>query len=172
MKTTTRFPMLCTLTLAALMVWLAPLAAQQATPAPAAVGPMRILLPLNRTAYQTNETIDLSVVRSGSAALPAGNLTLTLVGEQGSKLVFTFPVPAVPLKDGSAVATENLHLNGWLLRPGKYAVEAAVDDALAKAEIELYSHIRKSTFRLITWGGANGKEILEAALPLILGQGR
>jgi hypothetical protein len=45
---------------------------------PAAATDVKILLPLDRGAYQTNEWIDISVVRSDAAALPAGLLTLTL----------------------------------------------------------------------------------------------
>ena len=104
--------------------------------------------------------IDLSVVRSSRNALAAGNLTLTLTGEHGSKMQFTFPVAAVAVKGTDAMASENLHVNGALLRPGKYTVEAEVDGGKAQTEIEVFSHIRKSTFRLVTWGGATGKEML------------
>lgn len=112
-----------------------------------------ILLPQVRTAFQTNETIDISVFRSADKPLAAGELVLTLNGQDGSRLSFTFPVAA-----GGPRQTEHLHVNGWLLRPGKYAVEAAVDGAKATAEIEVYSHIRQSNFRLINWGRANKRE--------------
>ena len=42
---------------------------------PAAAAEIKILLPLGRTAYQTNEWIDVSVVRSSATALPAAPLT-------------------------------------------------------------------------------------------------
>ena len=78
---------------------------------------LKLLLPLERTAYQTNEQIDLSVVRSAAEALTAGELALTATGADGSKLAFTFPVAAVAVEGGAACATEHLHLNGALLRP-------------------------------------------------------
>jgi hypothetical protein len=120
----------------------------------------QVLLPLDRTAYQTNEWIDVSVVRSSSEALPAGELHLALTGTDGSKLGFTFPVKAIAAVKGGAHVTEHLHLNGNLLRPGHYNLEASVDGARATAEIDLYTHLRKSDFRLINWGRANGKEQL------------
>ncbi|HEY8667638.1 MAG TPA: hypothetical protein VIL86_13300 [Tepidisphaeraceae bacterium] len=45
---------------------------------------LKLLLPLNGTAYQTNEAIDLSIIRSDKAALAAGDLTLTLSGRRGA----------------------------------------------------------------------------------------
>lgn len=120
---------------------------------PVAAANLAVLFPLNRVAYQTNEQIDLAIVRSDTQALAAGNLLLTLNGEDGSKLTFTFPVNAVPLAGNDARTTEHLHLNGWLLRPGNYAVNVAVDGATAQTTFELYSHIRKSTFKLVDWIG-------------------
>ena len=72
-----------------------------------------ILLPLNRTAYQTNELIDISVTRSDAQALQAGNLVLSVTGTDGSKLSFTFPVKAVSMvgndaSDHGAPAPERL----------------------------------------------------------------
>jgi hypothetical protein len=46
---------------------------------------------LGRTTYQTNEVIDLSAVRSDDRALPAGPLTLSVTGADGSKMTFVFP---------------------------------------------------------------------------------
>src|SRR5947209_16221422 len=79
-----------------------------------------ILLPLVRTVYQTNEWIDISVVRSDAKPLAAGNLVLTLNGGDGSVLTYTFPVKA------AARSTEHLHVNSALLRPGKYTVSVGV----------------------------------------------
>jgi hypothetical protein len=111
---------------------------------------LKILLPLRRTAYQTNERIDLAVVR-GAAPAP-GDLTLKLQGNDGSTLQFTFQ---------ASRPVEHLHLNGWLLRPGKYALEVACDGATAQAAIEVYSHVRRSSFRLVNWAGrAAGKQQL------------
>jgi hypothetical protein len=115
---------------------------------------VQVLLPLGRTAYQTNEWIDVSVVRISPADLPASDLQLTLTGADGSKVASTFAVPAVPVRGKEARAVEHLHVNGWLLRPGKYAVEAAADGASGKAEIEVFNHVRQSSFRLISWGRA------------------
>jgi hypothetical protein len=86
---------------------------------------VKVLLTQGRTAYQTNERIDLAVVRSAAEALPAGDLALTLAGEDGSKLAFSFAAPPVAAAAGGAKRTEHLHLSGWLLRPGKYTVEVA-----------------------------------------------
>jgi hypothetical protein len=116
---------------------------------------VKVLLPLGRTAYQTNEWIDLSVVRSSSTALAKSDLTLTLTSKDGSVIRAVFPVPAVPVKDSKARPTEHLHVNGRLLRPGRYTVEAACDGARAKVPIEVYSHLRQSSFRLINWGRAS-----------------
>jgi hypothetical protein len=121
--------------------------------APLHAADLKILLPLQRKVYQTNERIDLSVVRYAKEALPAGDLVLTLAGEDGSRLSFTFPVS----KAEGGRAVEHLHLNGRLLRPGKYKVEVAGDGATAKTDIEIYSHIRKSSFRLINWVQGKGK---------------
>ncbi|HYG73755.1 MAG TPA: hypothetical protein VEK08_01880 [Planctomycetota bacterium] len=113
-----------------------------------------LLLPLNRTAYQTNERIDLAVVRSSDKELAAGELTLTVSGDDGSKLVFTYPVKAAAVSGKDARTTEHLYLNAWLLRPGKYSLEAAVDGGVGKATIDVYNHVRKSDFKLVNWGRA------------------
>src|SRR5580658_6111795 len=57
-----------------------------------------IILPLHRVAYQSNEWIDVSVVRADAAALPASDLVLTVTGDDASKLAFTFPVKAVAVQ--------------------------------------------------------------------------
>src|SRR5271156_862121 len=85
---------------------------------------LQILKPLERVAYQTNELIDLSIFRSSEQPLPASDLLLTLSGDDGSKLAFTFPLPAVSVEGKYARRTDHLHLDGRLLRPGSYAVEA------------------------------------------------
>lgn len=110
-----------------------------------------LLFPQARTAFQTNEWIDVSVVRSvDSGTLAAGPLQLTLAGTDGSRLAFEFPVDG-----GGPRRTEHLHVHGGLLRPGKYAVEAAVDGQSAKAEIDVFGHLRRSSFKVINWGRAN-----------------
>jgi hypothetical protein len=115
---------------------------------------VKLLLPLGRTAYQTNEWIDVSVVRSGREALKKSNLKLTLTGKDASSIAATFAVGAVPVVDRQARATEHLHLNGRLLRPGRYTVEVSCDGATAKTDIDVFSHLRQSSFRLINWGRA------------------
>ncbi len=114
---------------------------------------LQLLLPLGRVAYQTNERIDVSVLRTAPAALPAAELAFTVTGEDAGKLAFTFPLIAVPVVGADARATEHLHLNGALLRPGKYTLEVAAYDTTASTTIEVYSHIRNSSFRLLSWGG-------------------
>jgi len=126
--------------------------------ATAGAAELRLLLPLARTAYQTNETISLAVVRSSAEPLAAGNLVLNVTSTNGSKLSFTFAVPAVPVAGKDARATEHLHLNAWLLRPGSYVAEAACDGATASAAFDLFRHVRKSDFRLVNWGRAKGAQ--------------
>ncbi len=125
---------------------------------PALAAPqVRLLLPLGRTAYQTNESIDLSVLVSDTQALPADLVSLTVTGDDASKLAFAFPTAGAALVGGTARATEHYHLNGWLLRPGTYSVDVTAFGATASTKFELYSHVRKSTFKLIDWGStANG----------------
>ena len=115
---------------------------------------LQVLLPLERVAYQTNEQIAISVVRSDEAALPAAELTLTVTGDNASTLVFSFPLKAVTT--APARTTEHYHINGWLLRPGKYTVEAAAHGATAAAPFEVYSHERRTSYKLINWGRAAG----------------
>lgn len=119
---------------------------------------LKLLLPLGRSAYQTNETLDLAAVRAPQGPLATGDLVLKLSGENGTRMSFTFPVGAVPVSPGEgARATEHLHINGWLLRPGNYTLEVSCDGAAATTRIEVYSHVRKSDFKLIVWGRAKGK---------------
>lgn len=125
-------------------------------PAASTPAPLQILLPLNRKAYQTNEWIDVSVVRAAPAARADAILKLSLTGPEASKLDFVF---LVDVTQQAAQVTDHLHLNGRLLRPGKYSIEAASGGTSAKTEVELYSHLRKSSFRLGDWGSrARGAE--------------
>ncbi|MBI3856813.1 MAG: hypothetical protein HY293_14085, partial [Planctomycetes bacterium] len=95
----------------------------------------------------------LAVVRSGPA-VPAGTLSLNVAGDDGSRMSFSFPV-----SKGEGRATEHLRLNGRLLRPGRYSVEVSVEGSKATKEIELYSHVRQSPFRIIDWSSrAKGAE--------------
>lgn len=116
-------------------------------------GAVALQFPLGRIAYQTNETIEISVLRSGSA-LGAGTLNLTATADDGGRFNVAFP-----LARAEGRATEHLRLNGRLMRPGRYALEASVGDAKARADIELYSHVRQSPFRTIDWSSrAKGAE--------------
>ena len=120
---------------------------------------LKILFPLERIAYQTNEQIDISVVRTDTQVLPAGDLLLIITGDNGSKLSFTFPLNTAPLTGAVASTTEHYHLNGWLLRPGNYTVEISADGTNAKASFEIYTHLRRSSYRLIDFiSQANGKK--------------
>jgi hypothetical protein len=118
---------------------------------PVSAAEVKITLPLSRTAYQTNERIEVSVQR-GDKSPKAGDLILKLQGDDGSRLSFTFPVQA-------GWAVEHLYLNGRLLRPGKYTIEVSCDGGTASQPIEVYSHVRKSSFRLVNWGRANTKAL-------------
>lgn len=126
----------------------------------ASAAKLQVLLPLNRTAYQTNEQIDISVVRSDVQALPAGLLSLTVTGDDASKMTFSFPVKAVLMAGADARNTEKLRLNGWLMRPGAYTVDVACDGATAQTKIEIFSHIRKSDYKTIHWGGITNKSMI------------
>ncbi len=139
----------CLTLLAALAGWLAG--------ADCARADLQILLPLARKAYQTNEVIDLAVVRSGAAALPAGDLHLTVAGQSGSRAVFEFPLGTAAMVGPDARDTVHLHLNGWLLRPDKYGLEVAADGQTATAEIDVRSHQRQTSFKLIQWGSRAAK---------------
>jgi hypothetical protein len=124
---------------------------------------LKLLLPLKRKTYQTNERIDLAVVRRGPAALPATRLKLHVAGADGSRMDFTFPLAAAAVTGKEARQTEHLHLNGRLLRPGNYTVEVSAGGATDRAEIEVHSHVRKTPFKLIDWASqAKGSE--QAAL--------
>jgi hypothetical protein len=119
---------------------------------------LEIHQPLARTAYQTNEWISFAVVRSDTAALPATELALSLTGADGTRMTFSFALPAVAADGADARRTEHLHLNGWLLRPGHYTVEITAHGAKAATEFDLYPHIRKTSYKLINWGRANKPE--------------
>jgi hypothetical protein len=122
---------------------------------------IQLLMPLGRASYQTNEIIDLSAVRSNSRPLAAGQLALSVTGADGSKMNFVFLVGAVPVTGGSARITENLHLNGWLLRPGTYTVDVAADGATATATFTVYRAVRKSTYKTVHWGAPAGDAMLK-----------
>jgi hypothetical protein len=113
----------------------------------------KLILPLGRSAYQTNEMIDVSVVRRDPAAIPAGELVLTITGlDDGSKATIVFPAKAIAVEGSDARATEHLHINGRLLRPGRYQIHVKVDARDVATTIDVHSHVRRSTFKTIDWG--------------------
>lgn len=112
---------------------------------------LNVIFPQGRTVFQTNEWIDVSVVRSDTQPLASGKMLLTLTGNNGSTLSFTFPVAAVPLTGADARATEHYHLNGWLIRPGMYILSVSGDGANAQVPVELYSDTRRSSFKTYTF---------------------
>jgi len=122
-------------------------------PAAVASADLKLHFPQNRSAFQTNELIDVSVVRSGEGDLPAGNLTLVLSNDK-STMTFVFA-----LKAGNGSATDHLHLNGWLITPGKYTLSATMGGDSDKADIEIFSHIRKSTYKTVHWWGPVGEKM-------------
>ena len=113
---------------------------------------LKLLLPLGRTAYQTNEQIDFSLVRSDARSLPATDVAVTLSGADGSCVSLVFPVGPAAAGPKGAAATDHWHLNGWLLRPGHYTLAVADGGANASVELDVYSHVRRSTFKNIDWG--------------------
>ena len=119
---------------------------------------LQITLPLGRVAYQTNEQIHIAVTRSDAQALPADTLALVMTGQDGSSVTATFPVNAVAVAGELARTTEHYHFNGRLLRPGQYTVNATVHGATASTAFGLYSHLRKSPFRLLEWGSRASKD--------------
>lgn len=134
----------------ALMLLLLPLSAAQ----------LQLLLPMERTSYQTNEQIDLALVRNDAQALPAEVMKLTVSGADGSQIIFDFPMAAVAMQGNKASSTELFKMNTWLLRPGKYQIAASAYGASATADIELFSQLRKSSFRLLDWGSrASGADL-------------
>jgi hypothetical protein len=128
------------------------------TALPLAAADVKILLPLGRTAYQTNEWIDISVICGDAKPQAAGTLTLALrpLSFEGGDVTATFDLPAT--KEPRRV--EHLHVNGWLLRPGKYRVEAAFGNDRGTAEIDVCTHVRQSGFRLVNWGRAQKEQQL------------
>ncbi len=124
--------------------------------APFAAADVAIEFPLARSVMQTNERLPLAVVRSSESALASGSLSAELTDTTGSRMSFSFPVGAV---DGpSARTTEHFVLDGRLVRPGKYDLKVTVDGVSATSPLEVYSHVRPSTYRLINWGSPEGAE--------------
>ena len=111
-----------------------------------------VQLPLGRSAYQTNEMIDLTVIRAARTALPDSILHVEITSDDGSRLSFRFDVAPVAIRGKQARGSIHLRLNGWLLRPGSYRLHVKVDGEEAETSFTLYSHFRQSSFRLLHWG--------------------
>ena len=119
-----------------------------ATPAaPLAAAELGLTLPLQRTVYQTNERIDFTVRRQAEP----GTLDVALESADGGRMAFALPATR---------GTEHFHVNAALLRPGTYAVVVTDGAATARTEIEVFSHLRRSNYRLINWGSAQKPEEL------------
>lgn len=118
---------------------------------PLAAAELGLTLPLQRSVYQTNERIDLTVHRPAGP----GTLEVTLEAADGGRMAFTLPATR---------GTEHFHANAALLRPGTYTVIVTDGAATARTEIEVFGHLRRSNYRLINWGSAQKPEEL-------LGQG-
>jgi len=63
---------------------------------------MKMTFPQNRKTFQTNELINVSIVRSGEGDLPAGNVTLVLT--PGRNVLPYKPSPTFPGKGNGMVA--------------------------------------------------------------------
>ena len=142
------------------LIWTMALAVILLSSLPLPAANLIMLMPSNRTAFQTNEIIELAVVRSDTQVLPTGILSLTVAGDDSSKMNFTFPVKSIPVIGPDARSTEKFVLNGWLMRPGGYTITIACDGATVQQKIEVFSHIRKSTYRTIHWGGIKDKDMI------------
>ena len=119
---------------------------------------LELVLPLGRTAYQCDEFIPVSVLGRGAASWPADELMLTLGGEDGSRLVFSFPGPRA--RAAASGVIEHLRINGWLLRPGAYSVEASCGGQGSRTNITVWSHVRRSDFKLVNWRQGQDKDQL------------
>jgi hypothetical protein len=133
-----------------LLAWAAPLIGNG--------GGLELVLPLGRTVYQCNEYIPLTVLDRGIGSGAGAELALTLGGQDGSRLVFNFERPAARAP-GPGVA-EHLRLNGWLLRPGAYWLEAACGGQSSRTNLTVVSHLRRSDFRLVNWRQGQDKDQL------------
>jgi len=122
-----------------------------------------IVTPLGRGDYQTNERIEFGIVRTDTTDLAKDVMDIVITGADMSQLSFSFPVVAALATNGTAARTEIVYVNGYLLRPGAYTLEASVNGADAKVNFNVYSHVRQSTYKTIWWGGARDADGIRAA---------
>ncbi|MBE7502908.1 MAG: hypothetical protein HS113_22030 [Verrucomicrobiales bacterium] len=121
---------------------------------------LSLSLPLGRTAYQDNESIWITARRSSLPAVAANDLVLQLTGENGSALAFTFPGRPVESIEDQARRVEHFQVNARFLRPGAYTLAITGDGAVARTNLTVHSHVRRSDFRLVNWGRARGPDQL------------
>lgn len=115
---------------------------------------VRLHLPLGRTAYQTNEWIDVAVVRD----VP-GPVRLSLCCADGNNIEATFADRTHPPLRGQR--TGHYRIDARLLRPGRYTLHAHCADVSSQPlELLIVSHLRKSEFKLSNWGRARGAQQL------------
>ena len=106
-----------------------------------------------------NQRADCAGHRAGAVEpLAATNMSMTVTGKDGSKLAFTFPLVAAAVEGTDARATDHFSLNAGLVRPGSYTIEVAAYDVTDKMEIEVYSHLRKSSYRVVHWSCGAAKQ--------------
>ncbi|OPZ30411.1 MAG: hypothetical protein BWZ02_00796 [Lentisphaerae bacterium ADurb.BinA184] len=105
-------------------------------------GALQAALPYGRTFYQTNEEIPVSVLRDGAGGV--ADMQMTLAGDDGftAEARFAATRPA-----------ELLFLDARLLRPAHYRLTLSVGPDAAAVEFDVCSHVRRSSFRIINWGG-------------------
>ena len=123
-----------------------------------AVTKLTVLLPFDRVAYQTNEQIPVSIIRTSDADLAKETLTLTLSGEDGSQFDFEFPLREVYAIDNIAKTTEHYQINGSLLRPGNYTIIVSAYGVEADETIEVYSDKRNTSYKLMLWNTKTAPE--------------
>ncbi len=109
---------------------------------------LKVATVLKRNAYQTNEQVVFVV---GRAAAGDGEIMLALNSSDGSSATFSYPVSR---------ALEFIKVNAALLRPGAYSVEISEAGATAKTNIEVVSHVRRTSYKLVNWGRAKGAQQL------------
>ncbi len=131
-------------------------------PAPA----LEVFLPLGRNVYQTNEWLEVAVIRADASkdgevvlALDAkeARAIQDLDGRYPRRSYCTFAAPA-------GARTLHLKVDCRLLVPDDYALAVWTSDekeiALPMLPIRIVSHVRRTTFKLINWGRAKGNEQL------------
>jgi len=120
---------------------------------------LEIIFPLKRTSFQTNELIYFSVVSNNDVL--GNGLKVRIKGDDGSLLdSFFIPQFLTPGRNKST-KVEHFVINGSLLKPGHYTIEVEKDSQIAKKEFDIFSHIRRTSYKLIDWGSfADGEQLV------------